>query len=184
MVMLAVKENVKTRTTSELALPVQVNYDLGAKLELRLKSFLNKPEWIYESLSLIDKAISNRTFLTEYDVWALNRLDLVSKIEYGNLVLMDRYNNVLTINTLKTLKNKIVGMTATYAAKLLKKPELHHMEKAFTNVLKKAMFQELNQEETSILKDAYLKVENGKIVNLKGDKVKLPRLGILKFFMF
>ena len=46
-------------------------------------------------------------------------------------------------------------------------------------VLRKSLSQSLNAEEISILKDVFLKVENGKIVNLKGQEVKLPKFGIL-----
>lgn len=180
------EQRVKTSFTSELIMPsVETqNYDIVSKLERRLKSFLKNPEWIYETLSLIEKAQKNFLNLNEYELWSLRRLDLNYEIQNNNLVLSDRYNNVLSTSQLSSLKAKIISLTVNHASKVLKDTSLHHMEESFKRVLRKSVSKELNQEEVSILKDAYLKVENGKVVNLKGNQVKLPRLGFLTFFGF
>lgn len=180
------EQRVKTSFTSELVMPSvsTENYDVVSKLERRLKAFLKNPEWIYETLSLIDKAQKNFLNLNEYELWALRRLDLNYEIQNNNLVVSDRYNNVLSQSQLSSLKSKIISLTVNHASKVLKDTSLHHMEESFKRVLRKAISKELNQEEVSILKDAYLKVENGKVVNLKGNQVKLPRLGFLTFFGF
>ena len=179
--MFSVLEKVDTvnKNISDLDLNFNTKSESIEKIEKRLKAFMKNPEWIYESLSLFDKVINEYSNFTKYELWAVERLDLELSFEFNNPILKDKYQRVLNKKMLSDLRSNIIKLTVIHANKVLKTPKLHHMEKSFMRVLRKSLSQSLNDEELSILKDVFLKVENGKIVNLRGQEVKLPKFGIL-----
>jgi hypothetical protein len=177
-----VKSTVKIKSTSFLSLPVELENDPVARAERRLKAFMANSDWIYETLLLLDKALENETELNNLDQWALERLDLTARVEYGQLILIDRYYTRFTNPMLISLKAKIISLATAYASKLIRKPDLHHMEKMFVKSLRKST-RKLTDQEINVLKEAYLKVQNGKIVNLKGQEVGLPKFNFLRLLI-
>lgn len=170
----SVKKSVKV--TAELSLPVVItDNDPLARIERRLGRLIANSDWVYDTLALIEKVLNNESNLSRIDQWTLDRLDLSASLENGELILTDRYLTVFDNSMLKTLKNKIISMTAKYSNLLLQEPELHHMKKAFKKALRKSNTRKLNEEEANMLKEAYLKQVDGKIVNLRGEAVTLPK---------
>ncbi|MFN8671686.1 MAG: hypothetical protein U0457_06315 [Candidatus Sericytochromatia bacterium] len=172
----------RAKSTSELSFEFNTKQNSIEKIEKRLKAFLKNPEWVYEAISLFDKVIKGESNFTKFELWAVERLDLELSFEYNTPVLKDRYQRILSKKMLSDLKSRVINLTTIHANKLLRTPKLHHMEKSFLRVLRKSLSQQLTEEEISILSDAYLKVENNVIVNLKGEKVRLPKFGILSVF--
>src|SRR5690606_24274472 len=91
----------------------------------------------------------------------------------GKVSVTDRYHVFVDNSVLEEFSQKLTNLAVSHSNKLLKNPKLHNMEKSFRKVLKKASFSVLTEEEQSILKDAYLKKEGSKIVNLRGEEVKV-----------
>jgi hypothetical protein len=170
------------KKTAILSTSTNFNVDVISKVEKRVRAFINNSDWIYETLSAINKVLSNEYNFTRFEVWSLDKFDLEVSVENDIVSLTDRYKNRLTRKNLLDLKTKILSITVTHANKVLKKPELHHMEKTFMRVLRKSVSNQLNDEEISILNDVYLRYDHGKIVNLRGESVKLPRFGVLSIF--
>jgi hypothetical protein len=173
----------RVKSTSPLSLPVSLEINPVNRIERRLKAFIANSDWIYEALNLIEKALNNNTELNTLDNWALERLDLTAVIENGSLILKDRYHTELTTDMLNSLKEKIIALTATYAGKLVKRPDLHHMERTFKKALRKSAKNRLTEEETNVLKEAYLLLENGKVVDLRGTVINLPRFNFLRLLI-
>jgi hypothetical protein len=178
-----IKSQGKVRVTTPLSLPVLYENDPVARIERRLQALIANTDWIYDSLNLFDKALNNVTELGIYDQWALERLDLTARVENGLLVLTDRYHTLISREMLVVLTEKITILTTRYAEKLVKRPDLHHMEPMFKRALRKSPGNRLSEEETNVLKEAYLKLENGKVYNLKGQVINLPRFKFLRFLI-
>ncbi len=167
--------SIKIKSTSFLSLPEIAEKDPVALAERRIRAFIENPDWVYDTLSVISKALNNVIVLNAFECLALERLDLISEVENGFLVIMDRYYNVLDKNILTSLKQQILSLTACYSSRLIREPELHHMKSLFKKALRKAPTKKLTAEETNVLKEAYLKLENGKVVNLRGELVNIPQ---------
>lgn len=173
---------VSNKKTTTLQFPVNFNHDVISKVEKRTKVFINNSDWIYETLSVINKIIANESNFTRFELWSIEKFDLEISFDNNDVTLTDRYKNKLSKKNLLDLKTKILSITVTHANKVLKKPDLHHIEKTFMRVLRKSLSSPLNDEEISILNDVYLRYDDGKIVNLRGESVKLPRFGVLSVF--
>jgi hypothetical protein len=178
-----IKNQIRVKATSQLSLPDFTEKNPVARIERRLQALIANSDWIYDSLDLIEKALNNSTTLNTFDNWTLDRLDLTARIDNGTLVLTDRYHIILTTEMLNTLKTKIIALTARYADKLVKRPDLHHMEKTFKKALRKSSGNKLSEEETNVLKEAYLKLENGKVFNLNGQLINLPKFSFLRLLV-
>jgi len=168
---------VRVKGTTELNLDVTIirGNDPIARLERRIDAFIGNSDWIYDTISLFNKLISGELVFSKLDQLALDRLDLKVIVQEDSFIIEDRYYALVDLEKLSELKERIISLTTVYANRLLRMPKLHQMERFFKKTLRKAAGRVLTPEEHNVLKDAYLSVNGGKIVNLKGEEVFVPK---------
>lgn len=168
---------VKVKGTTELNFDVTIvrANDPLARLERRIDSFMGNSDWIYDTISLFNKLLNGELAFSKLEKLALERLDLKVIIQEDGYTIEDRYYAVVDLEKLSELKEKIISLTTVYANKLLRTPKLHHMEKFFKKTLRKSVARILTPEEHNVLREAYLTVKSGKLVNLRDEEVFVPK---------
>lgn len=137
-----------------------------------VRRFIANVDWTADLLSLIDKLIRQETDFTRFErLIAEDYLQLHIHIGHQQVELSDRYGIPFDIEELLTLKEHILALCHDQAMRLIKAPSLHPLAKFFKQVLAKTGYQELNDEEHAILREAYLTEKGGALYTWAGKQV-------------
>ena len=141
-----------------------------------VRRFIQNVDWVMDLLALTDKLLRQ----APAEITRFERLIIQDYLHFrlletvDGLVLVDRAGNRLEASELLLLRDQILGECEKRALYLYHNPARHPLARAFKQVLAKVGDKDLSEEETAILREAYLLTNEGQIYTLRSRRLTPP----------
>lgn len=141
-----------------------------------VRRFIQNVDWVMDLLSLTDKLLRQ----APEEINRFERLIIQDYLHFrllptpDGMKLIDRGGKAFEAADLLLLRDQILDETEKRAMFFYHNPNRHPLARGFKQVLAKIGDRDLSEEETAILREAYLLTDKGSVYTLRSRKLTPP----------